>query len=85
MSTSHYQNGVVLWRQKRYKDAAFAQAPTGNIRQESIPVDKVGHFISAVFTAGTRSYMFHGTQNRDRFVNLYRAVGARQVGKDPCP
>lgn len=74
-----------LWRRKRFTDAAFAYAPTGNVKQETIPVDKVGHFISAVFEAGVRCYMFHGTQNRDRFVNLYRHVGARQLGKDPCP
>lgn len=85
MNQQHFKTGVELWRAKHFSDAAYAQAPTGNIKQETIPTDKVGHFISGVFTDGTRSYMFHGTQNRDRFVNLYRHVGARQVGKNPCP
>lgn len=85
MGSRFLQSNVELWRSKRFSDAAFAQAPTSHIKQETIPVDKVGHFVSGVFSAGTRSYMFHGTQNRDRFVNLYRNVGARQVGKDPCP
>jgi hypothetical protein len=76
---------VEQWRKKRYEDAAYAEAPTGNIPQQTIPTDKVGHFMSMVFKKGVRSYMFHGTKNRDRFVNLYRHVGARQVGKDPCP
>lgn len=82
------KRGNEIWRDRiktQFTDAAFAEAPTGRIRQENIPVDKVGHFVSAVFRYGIRSYMFHGQQNRDRFVNLYRAAGARQIGKNPCP
>lgn len=85
MSLRYLESSILMWREKRYADAAFAKAPTGNINQHAIPVEKVGDFISAVFIAGTRHYMFHGTQNRDRFVNLFRNAGAQQVGKDPCP
>lgn len=85
MNSRHLLDSIKLWREKRFHDAAFAKAPTGHINQPGVPVEKVGEFISAVFTTGTRHYMFHGTQNRDRFVNLYRSAGAQQVGKDPCP
>jgi len=73
------------WRAQRKKffEPHFASAGT-TLRPQDIDTSKVGDHTSVVFNPGTRHYIFSGQKNRDRFINLYRAHGAKPC-KDPCP
>lgn len=74
-----------VWRAQRSKfsEPHFAVAET-TLRPQDIDIALVGHHTSVVFNRGTRHYIFHGQKNRDRFINRYRAHGAKPC-KDPCP
>ena len=65
----------------KYSSPHYALSNT-TLRPETIDVTKVGHHSSIVFERGTRTLIFEGQKNRDRFTNLYRGFGARPCG-DP--
>ena len=67
------------WNAKKHRPGYFATCNT-TLSPTAIDLDLVGQHVSIGFSHGVRIYSFPTSQGRDRFVNKYRAHGAKQCG-----